>query len=269
MQANFNQSVSFIDIPAGFRIWIHLRDFGQVGEVSVYALFDINGRKVPTFNSYNLADFSGTNDTVYIDMDDCKLISLGITCSSSCSAHHAKHAIVYLAKWQGRGAMTPVGTLISQDISPSNPISFPVPTQKQHPTIYGTPAVIDGVVDFKIIEFTIPNNWLFHITSVTFKLVTDATVVNRVPYLDITQDGVITGTFAGGGSVLASSAWTFTYGRNGVISVATLNNLLQSYIPDQFLVAGDVVTVRTPTMVVGDEYQDFYMAGEYIHTGLL
>ena len=269
IESNFSQSVSFIDIPAGYRIAIQLLEFGQTGYIEIFGLFDIDGRKVPVFNRYDCSSFTTTNDVAYIDMDSCKLISLGVRCSVNTNAFLAKHVVIYLAKWQGRGAFNPVGILLSQDVSPSNPISFPVPTQKQHPSIFGTPAVIEGVVDFKIIEFTIPNNWLFHINGLTFKMITDATVDNRLPYVDITSNSVIVNYSAFLIAVVASSACTFSLSRASHHIYDSTNLIQISRISDYYLCSGDIVTVRTPNFQLGDEYQDYYLSGEYIHTGIL
>jgi hypothetical protein len=260
---NFSQGVSFITIPQGYQLAIVTRDLGTTGNLYFKMLIESEGRIVPVNREWDISGLNSSFDIVFVDVGTCKIVSLSCYTDDSADFFEAKHISIFLCKRQGSGGTTFVGCLFSQDVSSMNPISFPVASQYAHPTIFGTPMVIEGVVDFKIIEFTIPDRIIFHISNLTFKALTSSTVADRYFYVDVTQNGDVTGYFRTARVLVASESYTFNLGRSDNHGYDDDMLISNSYLTDFFLNAGDIVTVRCPNFELDDVYSDYFLSGEY------
>jgi hypothetical protein len=193
MDKNF--SYNGIVLNAGFRIGIELYDYGDNGVIECSGMLLVENQTVSYSEIIPINTLTGDPEIIFLDIANCTVLSLNIRLSMSADLAHNYRSSIFIAKQQGRGGYVLTGSLGSLDMYRGNQFNYPFPDHKQHATIWGIPKRydfedVDGVMTFKV-----PENYLIKPIYFHAKIVTDATVIDRIPFLYLVDSGTIIGSF--------------------------------------------------------------------------
>jgi len=264
---NYVQTFSGFQIPPGHIIKFLCVDTGQNGIFSFGITYLQNDKIKNFFQSIDASEYATDSFELDVDLYDSKVLSIDCVITGQRNVNVNRRVNVFLVNSQGRGAETYVGLITQQDVSQFHPLAWPFNGNVNNFTPYGVPTSRLMVVDGNTATFTVPGNWIFRLGGLSIRLITDATVADRTPYVKITENAIAIFESADPAKQLASKNVKYSYARHAKDTENSLINTANYGIPDFVVHGGTTFEFIVDNFQAGDSIPGGNIYGEYIYNG--